>query len=287
MPSLGEGALYAYGRYFPVRRGKMRILNALYGRVVPPDDTIRIARLKFGTFTMRCDLRQFLQRQFYFFGTYLDEADILESWCEFARNAPIVFDVGANAGIFSLAALAARPSGIVHAFEPTHEIAAQLRQTVQSNHLTALSVHEVAIGRNEGTAYLHFCKGDKGDNDGMNFVTESEESGATMPIPVTTLDAFCNKEKISRIDLLKLDIQGNEAEALLGAQRLLEEGRIGVVFTELNWAEKPALRCPASESVGLLYKHGFLFAEPKKPLSFRSPGSWMRSLSEIIAIRQL
>jgi FkbM family methyltransferase len=174
----------------------------------------------------------------------------------------------------------------VHAFEPTHEIAARLKETVQGNRLVTLNVHELAIGRTPGTAHLNFCKGDKGDNDGMNFVTESEESGRTVPIPITTLDAFCKKERISRIDLLKLDIQGNEAEALMGAQCLLQEGRVGVIFTELNWAEEPTLRCPASESVQLLHEHGFLFAEPKKPLAFRSPGNWMRSLPEIIAIQK-
>lgn len=280
---LCESILYAYARYFPVRRGKMRLVNAFWPCVVSSGDTTRIARLKRGKFLMHCDLSQYLQRQYYFFGTYLVEDDLLECWSEFARDAAIVFDIGANAGIFSLTTLAVRPDAIVHAFEPTPEIVARLQETVRRNRLTNVYIHEFAIGREEGIAYLNFCKGETGANDGMNFVSKGELSGAAVPIQITTLDTFCARQNISQIDLLKLDIQGYEAEALAGAERLLSEGRIGTVFTELNWGENSGSPCPASESIQLLKQHGFLFAEPTKPLEFHPAGDWMRSLNEIIA----
>ena len=68
---------------------------------------------------MPCDLGEMLQRQFYFFGTYFLEEDILRCWEAAAKGAKVVLDVGANAGIYSLAALAAQPDVTVYAFEPT------------------------------------------------------------------------------------------------------------------------------------------------------------------------
>jgi FkbM family methyltransferase len=52
-------------------------------------------------------------------------------------------------------------------------------------------------------------------------------------VDVTTLDEFCRENGIEKIDVLKLDIQGSELEALRGAKGLLSQGNIGVIYTEM------------------------------------------------------
>ena len=261
-------------------------MNSLWQHVVSPEDPIRTAHLKMGGFAMRCDLRQFLQRQFYFFGTYWLEDDVLDCWGEFARNARVILDVGANVGIFSLAALAVRADATAHAFEPTPDIARVLRDTAALNSLMNLHVHEVAVTRRSGIAHLNFCRGRDGANEGMNFVTTSPKAGKTLPIRTVSLDDFCAEHEVERVDLLKLDIQGNEAEALAGAERMFQDGRVRTVFTELNWGEQSGAVCAASESIGFLSRHGFDFSEPKLGASFRAPGDWMQSLTDIVARRR-
>ena len=93
--------------------------------------------LNHGGFKMSCDLSEILQRQFYFFGTYLVEEDILRCWESAAKGARFIFDVGAKAGIYSLAALAIQPDATVHAFEPTPEIAVRLREAAKLNGILA------------------------------------------------------------------------------------------------------------------------------------------------------
>jgi FkbM family methyltransferase len=286
MRSFGEKLLYTYARRFPVRRGKMRLVDALWPHVVAPDDTVRIARLQMGGFEMRCDIRQFLQRQFYFYGTYWLEENVLKSWCNFARNAKVILDVGANAGIFSLAALATQPQAIVHAFEPSPAIAERLRETARINQLNSLQVHELAVMRESGYALLNVWEGENGTNDGMNFVTDKAVSSVVMPITTISIDDFCEREGIDRLDCLKLDIQGNEAEALAGAKQLLSRRGVGVVFMELNWAPVGKEPCSATESIRFLEKADFLFAQPEASPSFRSAGEWMRGLTEVIAMRR-
>ena len=105
-----------------------------------------------------------LQRQFYFFGTYFLEEDALCSWESAARDANVIFDVGANAGIYGLAALAIQPCASVHAFEPTPEIAVRLRETAKVNGLDHLYVHEVAVSNDNGRAILKRCRGELGTN---------------------------------------------------------------------------------------------------------------------------
>src|SRR5262249_58041931 len=88
---------------------------------------VRMAHLRYGGLKMPCDLTEMLQRQFYFFGTYFLEEKILNCWTKAAKEAEVIFDVGANFGIYSLAALASQPNAVVHAFEATPEIAGRLR----------------------------------------------------------------------------------------------------------------------------------------------------------------
>lgn len=283
--SIFERLLVLYARRFPIRRGKLRVINALWRAVVRGQDTRRLAKLKHGGLKMPCDLSEMLQRQFYFFGTYFLEEDILDCWENEAIGAKVIFDVGANAGIFSLAALAVQGDAIVHAFEPTPEIATRLRDTAVLNGLEQLHVHEVAVSSENGHAVLRRWRGELGDNEGMNFITIAPgDSGAEL-VPTVCLDRFCEDHAIDRIDLLKLDIQGNEHQALAGAARMLSGGRVGTVFTELNWAQNAGTTCPATESIRLLEQAGYRFSRPSTRLRWEKSGEWMRTLSDVIARR--
>ena len=277
-----ERLLLAYARWFPVMRGKLRVVDWLWRTAARNSDTHRIARLRHGDFRMPCDLSSMLQRQIYFFGTYQTEAHFLDIWEHEAKGARMVFDVGANAGVYSLATLAANEHATVHAFEPTPEIASRLRDTVALNELGQLHVHELAVFSENGRASLRRFRGETGANEGMNFITATREN-ETESVATVSLDSFCDEHGIDRIDLLKLDIQGQEHRALAGASRLLRDGRIGTVFTELNWNQQAGEVCPATESIRILEQAGYLFAKPATPLRWTHSGPWMRDVSEVIA----
>jgi FkbM family methyltransferase len=281
-PRAPERLLVAYARHFPVRRGKMRIVDALW-RTVAGGDSHRLAVIRYGGLQMPCDLSETLQRQYYFFGTYFLEETNLEAWMVAARGARTVFDVGANSGIYSLAALAAKPDADVHAFEPTPEIAERLRQTVALNGLDRLVVHQTAVFSKDGLATLRRYGSDAGGNEGMNFIVSDLGGADAEHVPTIRLDTACRQLGVDRIDLLKLDIQGHEAGALAGAGALLTEGRVGTLFMELNWDEGDD--CPASQAIRLLEEAGYLFAAPARRMTFKPAGDWMRRLSDIVARR--
>jgi FkbM family methyltransferase len=284
-PSTLENLLVLYARRFPIRRGKLRVIDSLWRAAMGDRSTRRIASLKYGGLKMPCDVSGMLHRQFYFFGTYLLAEDVLGCWENEAKRASVIVDVGANAGIFSLAALAARPDAIVHAFEPTPEIAAGLRETARLNGLGRLHVHEVAADRTSGHAALKRFRGELGTNEGMNFVRSADGDAGEELVATVSLDRFCEEQSIERIDLLKLDIQGNEHRALSGARRMLRAGRIGTIFTELNWADGSGRMCPATESIRALETAGYRFSRPARPFHWRPSGTWLRTLSDVVACR--
>jgi FkbM family methyltransferase len=182
--------------------------------------------------------------------------------------------------------MAARPAATVHAFEPTPELAAGLRETAALNGLDRLHVHEMAVSEGNGQAVLRRFRGELGTNEGMNFTTTA--SGALPDaelVPAVCLDSFCVAHAIERIDLLKIDIQGNEPEALAGARHLLDSGRVETIFIELNWGLEAGPTCSATKSIGLLEHAGYRFSKPGSRLNWKSSGPWMRALSDVVARR--
>jgi FkbM family methyltransferase len=283
--SVLENALVLYARRFPIRRGKLRVIDSLWETALQDQCTQRVATLKHGRFRIPCDIREMLQRQFYFFGTYFLEEDILGCWEDAAKGAKVVIDVGANAGIYSLAALAVQPDAVVHAFEPTPEIAERLRAAARENGLDRLCVHEAAVANRNGTAVLKRFRGELGTNEGMNFIVQDPANSGDESVQTVSLDQFCETNLIDHVDLLKLDVQGHEHTVLKGAEHLIKAGGIGTIFMELNWARKAEAPCGATESVRLLGEAGYLFSKPGKCLTWRKSGEWMRGLGDVVARR--
>jgi FkbM family methyltransferase len=232
---------------------------------------------------MPCDLTEMLQRQFYFFGTYFMEEHILRCWQNAAKGAKVVMDGGANAGIYSLAALAIQHDATVYAFEPTPEIATRLRETAKLNELDRLHVHEIAISSQSGYATLRRCRGELGTNEGMNYISADQKGAGDERVQTIRLDQFCKDYTIDYIDLLKLDIQGHEYSALVGSSGLIRARRIGSIFMELNWGDSAGAACPAFQAIGLLERAGYHFSKPGTQLIFQQSGDWLRALSDVVA----
>ena len=78
----------------------------------------------------------------------------------------------------------------------------------------------------------------------------------TITVQTQTMDNFCSINNIDRIDILKLDCDGTEYEVLLGAEKLLSEDRIGLIYTEISGVKK-GFDSKVDEIVKLLSKYNF------------------------------
>ena len=277
---LMERALCGYARSLPLTWGKYRIINALW-RGVAGDNHQREARLIYSDFRVPCDIGEMIQRQLYFFGTYQLERTMLEVWQNLARRSTTIFDVGANAGVYSLAALSANPGASVHAFEPTPEIAERLRQTKALNGLANLVIAETAVCHHSGQTRLVKCDGG-GDNGGMNYIGDQTGAQDSVLVDATSLDEYCYRNGIDQIDLMKIDVQGLEADVMRGASELLSRRKIGQVLVELNWGELGE-GSPADDVIMLLESYGFQFSDICATPQWRRSGPWLRKHADIMA----
>lgn len=246
-------AFKLYMRSFPLALGKERILTRLW-RPLCFGRFQRQAQLAHYpvTVSMDLDLTRHIQRHLYFYGGY--EYEYTRWWLQQAAQANVIFDLGANVGLYSLLAAAYNPRATVHAFEPTPELVDRLRVNLALSRLSNVVVNPQAVGATNGRIYLHYSSGSDGSNEGMNYVSSSPTDTA---VEVTTLDAYCAAHGIEHIDLMKIDIEGGEFDALEGAANLLQRHAINcVLFELLDWAVQRGGHTPR-ELLELFVRQGY------------------------------
>lgn len=151
------------------------------------------------------------------------------------RNNCVVFDVGANVGDYSRKVLEVNPGSTVHAFEPHPLTFGKLRQNVRA---PGFHAYNLAVGNEHGELTLY----DRADRDGSTHaslykdVIESIHKVRSVehPVDVIPLHAFLQEHSVERIDLLKIDTEGNELNVLKGLKQHLEDGRVGNIHFEFN-----------------------------------------------------
>jgi FkbM family methyltransferase len=151
------------------------------------------------------------------------ELDIFALAC---RDASVIFDVGANLGLYAVHAAAhARPGAQLHCFEPIPANVALLRRNLARNGAQA-QVHEVAVGATTGTLDLFLAR----RNVGTHSAAASLSGGTdVVTVPMTTVDEVAAGGP--RVDIIKIDIEGYDGFALRGAAATLRRDR-PTVFVE-------------------------------------------------------
>ncbi len=250
-------AFKCYLRKFPISKGKERMLKRFW-RPMSFGQYQRWGRLTQYPLDVQMDfdLTKFIQRHLYFYGGY--ELPSTHYWLKCAAQAATIFDIGANVGLYSLLAAIENPRATVHAFEPTPELVSALKSNLALNRIWNVVVNEEAIGRTNGQAYLQRCSGDDGSNEGMNFIAATYDPVATIsPVEVVALDDYCSQRQIDWVDLMKIDVEGGEYDALVGAENLLRRRAITCIVIEfMDWAaERAGHKVP--EIRMLLVDHGY------------------------------
>ena len=147
----------------------------------------------------------------------------------FLPPSGVVIDSGANIGQMALYLAQWVPQGIVLAFEPGEEQADWLDECLQLNSFLSVEVVRLALGAN--TSELYLTKAGLSTNHGtQNYVSAS---GGT-PVHVIRLSDEMKRRGISKVDLWKLDVEGYEFEALLGAESLLRDRAIRALYIEIQ-----------------------------------------------------
>lgn len=233
-PPTGYRALRGLARLYPFMSGCGTLANhPLTVRLAPPERRIEWARLRGGGGVL-APLDDFVGRAAWFCGDLDPKITALVR--RFLRPGDVFLDIGANLGVVTVpAARAVGRAGRVHAFEPNPEIAGLLRRSLAKNELSNVTVHECALGRTEERLTLVLRE----HNAGASALSR-RAGDAGVIVPVRRLDDLAREAGIDRVDMIKLDIEGFEAEALAGAEALIGSARPRAILFEEHGCGKGA-----------------------------------------------
>lgn len=179
-----------------------------------------------------------------------------------SRSQGAILDVGANVGVYALAAAAVNTSAEVYAFEPVPRNYERLIANAALNSRARLHPHQLAVSDSIGERQLFVPVG--GFPLEASLLRGFRPDTETVDVVTTTLDAFVREAGIARVGLIKIDIEGMEHVVIRGALEVLARDRPQIICEILP--SRPA----ADELPGLLRPLGYSFFHltAKGPIEF-------------------
>ena len=169
-----------------------------------------------------------------------NEADVFLVQKSLLESAPVrtVFDLGAHVGKTAQKYRKTFPDATVYCFEPTEATFSRLSERTSSD--KKIVRHMMAVSDRHGSLDFHHNSQASTNSvfksakeAGLYWDESKMKTQHVATVPATTLDIFCKDERITEIDVLKMDIQGGELLALQGAVDLLSAQKIRLICMEV------------------------------------------------------
>jgi FkbM family methyltransferase len=181
---------------------------------------------------MKLDARDLVQETIMLEGTW--ERNTTAYIGTTLQPGDVFLDIGANAGYFTLlASYWVRAGGKVLAVEPNPPMAIQLRENVARSGLTNVLIEEGACSETTGVRSLFvgnsYTRGNASFYKNPRNDRPPAGKSASIDVRCTPVDELCDKYRLPRVDLLKLDVEGAELEVLRGMSATLTRWRPRIV----------------------------------------------------------
>lgn len=172
-----------------------------------------------------------------FFGLIKEPA-----WVNLFKNLKrdaIIIDAGANIGYLSLHFARACPGGLVFSFEPDTDNYSDLERNVRLNGFQNIKTFPLALGKKSEKAILFKMYPNNPGANRILPVTPKKQCQCEL-VDVMSLDEITEQVGISKIDLLKIDVEGYELFVLMGARASIMRCRptLFVELIEANFREQ-------------------------------------------------
>jgi FkbM family methyltransferase len=162
-----------------------------------------------------------VENEIFWKGLHGWEKTSLSVWMKLTTISDIIFDIGANTGIYALISGSVNKNSKVFAYEPVKRVYEKLDKNIRKNQFDIIA-EEVAISNFSGTATIY----DR-PTDHIYSVTVNKNlagfEAAVIPttVSVKTLSDIIKENKLEKIDLIKIDVETHEPEVLQGMSEYL------------------------------------------------------------------
>lgn len=199
--------------------------------------------------------------------TYLEkrEKDSFQTLCNLMASLkiadPVIFDGGANTGQSIQKYKATFPNSVIHSFEPNPETFKILKNNWGDKN--NIFLYPCGLNSRAGSFPFHATRVSEAssllqpDPKLMKLSSQKKYDFNILEVECTTLDRFCKDNQLLKIDILKLDVQGAELEALKGGIELIKSGAISLLYVEVNFAETYLKQMQFKDLLEFCNHHGY------------------------------
>lgn len=169
---------------------------------------------------MKLSVRDWVQNNLFIYGYY--EKNETDYWLKRTEKAKTIIDIGANVGYYSLIASKniQQNKGTIYAFEPVSKNFARLNENILLNKIDCIICYKKAVSNENASIKINVGND---QNWGMSSINSHNHlSSESEIVQCETLDSFCKSVNISRVDLIKIDVEGAELNVLKGMQKIIE-----------------------------------------------------------------
>lgn len=165
------------------------------------------------------------------------ESDTLWIWEKLSAKANVIFDIGANTGVYSLISAAINKNAGIIAFEPGKLNYEKLVENIEVNSFKNIKCEQKAISSENGILEFLDVK------DTISYsATLSHEKLKDMPednlirymVDVVSLDSYINENKIPEVNLVKIDVELHEISVIKGFMNSIAKYRPIIVIEILT-----------------------------------------------------
>lgn len=143
---------------------------------------------------------------------------------DFLTKEMVLLDVGANIGEYSVFAAKRLTKGKVVAFEPVPALRQILDENIEMNQFSNVIVKPYGLSDAVGSFPIYFVG--ENENEGQaTFFPGEIQNQRSVNAELKKLDDEWGQLSLSRLDFIKMDIEGSELRALLGARNVITRFR--------------------------------------------------------------
>ena len=155
-------------------------------------------------------------------------------WVQLCKNSDIIFDIGANTGIYAMVANTINGKAEVFAFEPVERVYDKLVKNCELNKFNT-TCYQKAVSNFTGKAVIF-------DTEEVHVLSVTVNKNLNAPstpvkeyeIETITLKQVIEDNKLPRIDLMKIDVETHEPEVLEGMGEYLKKFQPTMLIEILN-----------------------------------------------------
>lgn len=165
-------------------------------------------------------------------GRFVSEKEELQDFIEEIESGDVVYDIGANTGLYTLFAAKACPDAEVVAFEPYAPNYELLEQDIERNRLKNVEIVESVLSNVNGT--VKFSQPSEADVGYGSSSIGTDQSNDTVEVPSTTGDQLVDDGKIPNPNIVKIDVEGSEPLVIEGLEKALSSSGCRTVYCEVH-----------------------------------------------------